>query len=142
MHKPRGSTPAEFAASMRDKLQGQSQKPGGFPFMGKLDEYAMQGIDRNHPLPMTLGIAVPLWAHKLHMRPIEDIFNPAELNALAERLWIAGEAVIYRVEGKTADGFNALAEIIARLAFCPGGVRAFGMHWQYEAGKPLFGDKR
>lgn len=136
MPKPRGQSPAEFAASMRDAMQSP------FPFMGKVDDDALNKIDRNHPLPMTLSMAVPLWAHKLSQRPIEDIFNHDELEALAERLLIAGEALIYRVEGKTADGFNALAEIIARLAFCPGGVRCFGMHWQYEAGKPIFGDKR
>lgn len=136
MPKPRGQSPAEFAASMRDAIQSP------FPFMGKVDDDALNKIDRGHPLPMTLSMAVPLWAHKLSQRSIEDIFNRDELEALQTRLWEAGEAVIYRVEGKTADGFNALAEIIARLAFCPGGVRCFGMHWQYEAGKPIFGDKR
>lgn len=116
--------------------RAETNRAADFPFMGKLDEMGSK-VDMRHPLPMTLQVAVPLWAHKLSQRSAEDIFDRDQLEALQTRLWEAGEAVIYRVEGKTADGFNALAEIIARLAFCPGGVRAFGMHWQYEIGKPL-----
>lgn len=63
------------------------------------------------------------------------MFDQEQLTKLADRLWEVGEALIHRIPGKTADGFNALAEIIARLAFCPGGVKTFGMHFEYEIGK-------
>lgn len=86
-----------------------------------------------HPIVGMLAMAVPLWAVDLCKMPIEAIFEAKLLEALQERIGNAGEAILYRVPGKSADGFNALAETIARLAFCPGGVRTMGMHFEYKA---------
>lgn len=92
---------------------------------------------QNHPLPTALSAAVPLRAMRLCEHPLglAGVFDKREMEALQDRIGEAGEAILYRVPGKSADGFNALAEAIARLAFSPGGVRCFGLHFEYEIGK-------
>jgi hypothetical protein len=43
-----------------------------------------------------------------------------------------GDALMYRQDDKTADAFNRTAEAIAILSFSPGGVDAFGMHFEWK----------
>lgn len=98
---------------------------------------AQEVIRRNHPLPTTLSAAVPLWAAQCLREPtLQAVMDRIKNHRLEERFWEAGEAILYRVPGKTADGFNCLAETIAILAFSPGGVRCFGMHFEYVHGRP------
>lgn len=42
-----------------------------------------------------------------------------------------GDALMFRVKGKSAEAFNHLAKGIACMGFCPGGVTAFGTHWEF-----------
>ena len=42
-----------------------------------------------------------------------------------------------KVKGKTAEAFNRLAEGLACLSFCPGGVTAFGEHWERKVRNDL-----
>ncbi len=104
-----------------------------------IEQITLKGSDptpfAHHPIVSALACAVPLWAHRLCETTPEHVFDKEALNKLAERLWVAGEAILFKVPGKSADGFNALAETIARLAFCPGGVRCYGMWFKYEIGK-------
>ena len=87
-----------------------------------------------HPLAVALSAAVPLWA--LRFDPLDDaeVLDRAACQRLLDRIQNAGEAILYRVKtpGVTADAFNALAEAIARMARLPGGVRAFGMRFEYR----------
>lgn len=94
-----------------------------------------------HPIVPALAAAVPIRAARLCEDPrgLKGIFDPTELEPLAATIFEVGEALLFRVPGKSAAGFNALSEIIARLAFSPGGVKTFGMHFQYEPGKWLEG---
>lgn len=43
-----------------------------------------------------------------------------------------GDALFYRQPGKSADAANSTAQIIAILSFAPGGVDAFGLHFEAE----------
>jgi hypothetical protein len=40
-----------------------------------------------------------------------------------------GDKIMFKEKGKTAAAFNALAEGLACLAHCPGGVRFGGAHY-------------
>jgi hypothetical protein len=48
-----------------------------------------------------------------------------------------GDNILYRSKkkGESAKAFNALAKGLACLAFAPGGVNAFGGHWQTNSTK-------
>ena len=87
----------------------------------------------NEALRTTLLAAVPL--HILGMRekggPDDADFQRARdaSDALGER----GDVLLFggsKRKGEVAELFNALAHAIAVLAFCPGGVTAFGEHWE------------
>lgn len=102
-------------------------------------ERTLRSFPTDHPIVTALACAVPLWAHHLAEYPAAEIFSADAIGSLQERIHNAGEAILFRVPGKTADGFNAIAEAVARLAFCPGGVRCFGMHFEYKPGEFLAG---
>lgn len=77
-----------------------------------------------------LSAAVPLWILELQK------LTPAERD---ERARICGDVVAEKGDiiqfrskrkGETAAAFNRLAEGIACLAFAPGGVTAFGLHFE------------
>ena len=77
-------------------------------------------------LASTLSVAVPMLIHeyktgqRLLQTPRTDISQ-----LIAEK----GDQLMYRGP-QTAEVFNALAEGIATLAFCPGGVTLFGLHFE------------
>jgi len=79
-------------------------------------------------LQATLSVAVPMRIAELRDKPIEEILDPEALRSIQTRLAEAREEVLYG--GKyCADGFNAVSDGIARLAFLPGGIDVFGMHF-------------
>ncbi len=52
---------------------------------------------------------------------------------LATYLATNGDAIIYRSPGRTAKAVNALVEALATMAFCPGGVRFMGLHFEVSS---------
>lgn len=87
----------------------------------------------NHPLLLSsLQCAVPLWIMHIKDVPFDDKQRRAEecSQIVAEK----GDVILFKggKRGETAAAFNALAEGIAILSFAPGGVRAFGEHWEAE----------
>ena len=115
----------------RDK----TSEPGPrFPLMGTPLEHSV--IDKKHPIYSMLQVAVPLHAMKFKGESLTSILDHKRLEELGEIIHYAGEFILHRDDSgqhRTAKGFNALAESLARLAHCPGGVCAFGMKWEYEA---------
>lgn len=83
-------------------------------------------------LKISLSTAVPLWAYQLRQQPREYLSRRS--GECAEIVACEGDCLMYRTKDRTARAFNALAEGIAILSFCPGGVRLFGLHFenQYE----------
>ena len=79
-------------------------------------------------LRSSLEVAVPLWIEAFKGYSWEQLQNI--LHESQQVLSEVGEAVLYRIEGKTAKGFNALARAIAVLSFVPGGIEIFGMKWE------------
>lgn len=84
----------------------------------------------NTLLPDLLSVAVPLWIDKIKSEPFETIQARAKIcfGTIAHK----GDTILFKSKkkGETAEGFNRLAEGIACLSFCPGGVTAFGSHFE------------
>ena len=79
-------------------------------------------------LQATLSVAVPMRIAELRRRPLAEILDPDVLSTIQASLAEAREEVLYG--GKDgAAGFNAVSDGIARLAFLPGGIDVFGMHF-------------
>lgn len=84
-----------------------------------------------------LSEAVPLWFTQLEelKKATTDSQFSVELSRRtsesAKILADHGDALMFKTK-ETALAFNALAAGIACLAFCPGGVTVFGIHWEYK----------
>jgi phosphopantothenate synthetase len=85
-----------------------------------------------------LAVVVPLRIMELRgMDPAEH----ARMIALwtnheyVEREGVFSEDVLFRNrrDGSTARAFNQLGRTLAALAFSPGGISAFGQHWEATA---------
>lgn len=79
-------------------------------------------------LERQLEVAVPLWIEVFKNYDWDEfkrIVNGSE-NVSGE----CAEAISYRIEGKSAKAFNALAEAIAVLSYCPGGIKIFGLRFK------------
>jgi hypothetical protein len=84
-------------------------------------------------LATTLSLAVPLWIAEVRTWSPEK--RQARAQICGQTVASKGDVIQFRSKkkGETAEAFNRLAEGIALLAFCPGGVKAFGMHFQASA---------
>jgi hypothetical protein len=90
-------------------------------------------------LRTALAAAVPLWIEDLKKRPLREVL--ARAPELGQLLAEKGDLLLFRggKRGEAARLFNAAAEGIAALSFVPGGVTAFGMH--FEAHHPDLGSE-
>jgi hypothetical protein len=92
-------------------------------------------------LAMSLDAAIPLWMVKYwgyspEERQTEiDELNASDFSSRMEYILHEGPK-----EGDTSKAFNDLARSVALLSFAPGGVTAFGRHW--EAGRRRAGSRR
>lgn len=82
-----------------------------------------------------LEAMVPFAIHDLAKAggPSEQHFARAR-NVLAWDIAESGDALLYRVKGKTSEMMSKLIEGIAILSFCPGGIDFLGLH--FEASMP------
>ena len=90
---------------------------------------------KDHPLPIALSAAVPLWIMEIEAcggPTVEDLISS---RAFAETLGERGDILQFRggKPGETAKLFSQAARAIAILSFCPGGVTLFGEHWEAKA---------
>jgi hypothetical protein len=104
----------------------------GEVFMGR---YGVEEMDVHSEatLRFALRAAVPLWIGQLRTRPWAEV--QARGAAVAPAIVSTG-AEFYRGadKGARARAFIALSEALAILAFAPGGVRAFGLHFEAKHG--------
>jgi len=77
-----------------------------------------------------LEVAVPLWIEELNGKPWEYIQERAKecSQVVAEK----GDIILFKSKkkGESAEAFNRMAEGVACLAFAPGGVDVFGLHFE------------
>lgn len=81
-------------------------------------------------IQLTLATAVPFAIDDLKRigGPTDGHFG--EASAFATRLGAEGDTLLYRTKGKTARMMDRLCEVVAVLAFCPGGISLFGLHFE------------
>jgi hypothetical protein len=87
--------------------------------------------NQNGPLlKSALSCAVPLWIEGLRGTSFDErqAFAVNAANIIAEK----GDLILFKSKkkGESAAAFNALAKAIAVLAYQPGGVTSFGMHFE------------
>lgn len=90
-----------------------------------------------HPLAIALSCAVPLRIAEYEARGGP---SPADLDRVRGHAGLIAERadiVLYRgkKKGEAAAVFAALADGLAVMAFCPGGVRFAGSHYEAK-GRP------
>jgi hypothetical protein len=83
---------------------------------------------------ISLEAAVPLWIERLRHVPADLLRERA--SHLADVVAEKGDVLQYGGKG-CAEAFNAVAEGLAALAYCPGGVTFCGLHWEVTPTKPV-----
>jgi hypothetical protein len=85
-------------------------------------------------LKIALSAAVPLWIQELKNKPCDEL--QAMAADAAQIVASKGDLIMFRSKkkGESAAAFNALAKGIAVLAFAPGGVTTFGLHFEAKHG--------
>jgi len=85
-------------------------------------------------LPISLAAAVPLRIAEYIQMGGPSALDVERARSQAHTLAEKGDVLLYRGKrpGEAATLFNALADCLAIMAFCPGGVKVFGLHFQAE----------
>jgi hypothetical protein len=89
-------------------------------------------VTAGHLLRSSLELAVPMYISELRdMDPEQRLKLGREA---ADYIAHHGDDLLYRGgrKGDSAKAFNATARGIAALAFAPGGVTVFGLHFEAE----------
>jgi hypothetical protein len=88
--------------------------------------------EKRNLLKTALSAAVPLRIQELLQRGGPDADDIRQARAFANELGAHGDDLLFRSKkkGRSAAIFNKLARVLAVLAFCPGGVKLCGEHWQ------------
>ncbi len=85
-----------------------------------------------HPLKIALPFAVTLRILEYQRRggPLPMDFERAQ--RFGEVLGEKGDILLFssKKKGESAEMFNGLADAVAILSFCPGGVKVFGHHFE------------
>lgn len=81
-------------------------------------------------LQAALQVSVPLYIARLVHEPWSRVAQRAR--ECAQVVASQGDVILYRSrrQGQTAGAFNHLAEGLACVAFCPGGVTIFDLHFE------------
>jgi hypothetical protein len=93
----------------------------------------LSGYDRQQVnltlLQSALAVSVPLMIERWRYRSPEE--RMARATSCAQVVAEKGDVILFKSKkaGETGAAFNALAEGIALLAFAPGGVDIFGLHF-------------
>lgn len=88
----------------------------------------------SHLLASALAAAVPIHMMNLHQQGGPTDSDMGRLAPLAQALGEHGDILLFGggKEGDAADLFNQLAFALAVLSYAPGGVKAFGSHWETQ----------
>lgn len=78
-------------------------------------------------LVVNLSCAVPIWIDHMRAWPWADV--AAKVRECSQIIAAKGDVLQFGGDG-AAEAFNALAQGLAALSFAPGGVTAFGEHWE------------
>lgn len=85
-------------------------------------------------LSISLSAAVPLRIAVYVNQGGPRVEDVERARRFAHVLGEKGDILQYRGKkpGQSAEVFNGLADALAIMAFCPGGVKVFGLHFQAD----------
>lgn len=86
---------------------------------------------------LTLATAVPICIADLQKigGPSDWHFEQAAL--FSDELGAKGDTLLYRVKGETARMMSRFCEVVAIMAFIPGGVKVMGLHFEAKTEEAL-----
>jgi hypothetical protein len=88
----------------------------------------------NETLPIALAAAVPLRITELQQRGGPTDTHLAMARSFSTVIAEKGDVLLFGgKKGEAARIFNQLAEVLAVMAFAPGGVSFADMHWEAHA---------
>lgn len=82
---------------------------------------------------LTLSAAVPGCIADLQRIGGPSDWHLEQAAKFSEDLGSKGDALLYRVKGETARMMARLCEVVAIMAFVPGGVAIMGLHFEAHA---------
>lgn len=87
---------------------------------------------KNELLKISLSAAVPIWIDELKRRSLAYVQERAAI--CGQHVAEHGDVILFKSKKRnaTSDAFNRLAEGVACLAFSPGGVTIFEMHFEAQ----------
>lgn len=80
----------------------------------------------------TLSVAVPGCIADLQRIGGPSDWHFGQAATFSSRLGAEGDTLLYRVKGKTAEMMARLCEVVAIMAFVPGGVSLMGLHFEAQ----------
>ena len=78
----------------------------------------------------TLEALVPIAIFDLQQQGGPDVYHQERARAFSSKLGAEGDTLLYNVKGKTGKIMGEFCEVLAVLAFVPGGVTVFGLHFE------------
>ncbi len=83
-------------------------------------------------LQMTLAAAVPVVIADLQRIGGPDEWHLEQAREFSDRLGSEGDTLLFRVKGKTGPSVARFCEVVAMMAFQPGGVHLFGLDFEVK----------
>ncbi len=97
-------------------------------------QYHESMIDNNatklHLIRCTLSALVPIAIFDLQQMGGPTEYHLEEAQKFGFVLGEKGDSLLYYVKGQTGKMMGRFCEAVAILAFCPGGVTVFGLHFE------------
>ncbi len=81
----------------------------------------------------TLSALVPIAIFDLQQQGGPTDYHRERASAFGVKLGSEGDTLLYYVKGKTGKIMGEFCEVLAVLAFVPGGVTVFGLHFEAVA---------
>jgi hypothetical protein len=78
----------------------------------------------------TLSALVPIAIFDLQKQGGPSEWHFEQCHAFSWKLGAEGDTLLYRVKGKTGKIMGEFCEVVAALAFVPGGISVFGLHFE------------
>lgn len=92
---------------------------------------ALRLYEQTLPL-LSPAMETSIWLYAMEMKRRGGIIDEdiARCKTYLPDIMMRGNDLFYKHEGKTAERFDQIAEIIAVLSFAPGGITVFGHHFE------------
>jgi len=93
-----------------------------------------QDAQKLHLIQCTLSALVPIAIIDLQQQGGPTDWHREQARAFGHVLGSEGDTLLYNVKGKTGKNMGKFCEVLAILAFVPGGITTFGLHFEANVG--------